>query len=115
VKINTGRGDARPRGRIQTVHLTDDTRAAGQPLEAEKSKSAVYDGAMGLFRSRAKKKREKAAAELPAEPARTAGVQAEATRREVTAEARPNPDEPGWGQVIGQQIGKAREDRASQE
>jgi hypothetical protein len=70
---------------------------------------------MGLFRSRTKKKREKGAAEFPAEPARAAGAQAEAVPREVTAEARPNPDEPGWGQAIGQQIGKAREDRASQE
>jgi hypothetical protein len=66
---------------------------------------------MGLFRSRAKKKREKAPAEVPREPAK---AQAEVARREVTAEARPNPDEPGWGQAIGQQIGKAREDRASQ-
>jgi hypothetical protein len=70
---------------------------------------------MGLFRSRAKKKREKAAGELPREPAMTAKAQAEAARREVTAEARPNPDEPGWGEAIGQQIGKAREDRGSQE
>jgi hypothetical protein len=69
---------------------------------------------MGLFR-RAKKKREKAVAELPGEPARTAKAQAEVARREVTAEARPNPDEPGWGQAIGQQIGKAREERTSQE
>jgi hypothetical protein len=70
---------------------------------------------MGLFRSRAKKKREKAAAELPREPPRTAKAQAGVARREVTAERRPNPDEPGWGQAIGQQIGQAREDRGSQE
>jgi len=70
---------------------------------------------MGLFRNRAKKKREKAAAELPVEPASTAEAHVEVGRREVTAEARPNPDEPGWGQVIGQQIGKAREDRAGQQ
>jgi hypothetical protein len=104
-----------PGTEYRTAHLTDYTGATYQPLEAEKSKSAVYDGAMGLFRSRAKKKLEKAAAELPREPARTAKAQAESVRREVTAEARPNPDEPGWGQAIGQQIGKARGDRASRE
>lgn len=70
---------------------------------------------MGLFRSRARKKREKAAAEVLKEQTGTVEVQAEVARREVTAEARPNPDQPGWGRTIGQQIGKAREDRASQE
>lgn len=70
---------------------------------------------MGLFRSRARKSREKAAAELLTEQTRTAKAPAEAPRREVTAEARPNPDQPGWGQTIGQEIGKARENRASQE
>lgn len=69
---------------------------------------------MGFFRRRAMKNREKAAAELL-----TAGgdrrVQAGAARPEVTAEARPNPDQPGWGRVIGQEIGRAREDRASQQ
>ena len=70
---------------------------------------------MGLFRSRARKNREKAAAELLKERTRTAKAQAEVARREVTAEKRPNPDQPGWGRTIGQEIGKAREDRASQE
>jgi hypothetical protein len=70
---------------------------------------------MGLFRSRARKKREKAAAELLKEQTRTVKAQREVARREVTAEARPNPDKPGWGQAIGQEIGKARGDRASQE
>jgi hypothetical protein len=65
---------------------------------------------MGLFRSRARKKREQAAAKLPEE--QTARTEpAEATRREVTAEARPNPDQPGWGRIAGQAIGKAREER----
>jgi hypothetical protein len=36
----------------------------------------------------------------------------QAARRQVTAEARPDPDKPGWGRTIGQQIGKAREDRS---
>jgi len=73
-----------------------------------------YDRGMGLFRSRASKKREKAA-KLLEEQTRAAKAQAEGGRREVTAEARPNPDQPGWGRTIGQAIGKAREDRASRE
>jgi hypothetical protein len=70
---------------------------------------------MGLFRRGAKKSREKAAAELPKEQNTTANAQTEVAPREVTAEARPNPDRPGWGESIGQQIGNAREERASQE
>jgi hypothetical protein len=70
---------------------------------------------MGFFRSRASKKREKAAAKLLEEQIRAAKAQADVARREVTAEARPNPDQPGWGRTVGQAIGKAREDRASQE
>jgi hypothetical protein len=77
--------------------------------------SAVYDRAMGLFRSRARKNREKAAAELLEEQTRTANAQQEVARREVTAERRPNPDQPGWGRTIGQDIGRAREDRAGRE
>ncbi len=69
---------------------------------------------MGLFRSRAKKNREKAA-DLLEEQTRTAKAQFEVARRQVTAEARPNPDQPGWGRTIGQEIGKAREDRPSHE
>jgi hypothetical protein len=69
---------------------------------------------MGLFRSRGKKIREKVVAELlPTEQTRAVTAQAEAASREVTAEARPNPDQPGWGRTLGQQIGKAREDRAA--
>jgi hypothetical protein len=70
---------------------------------------------MGLFRSRARKNREKVAAELLTEQTRTVESQAEIARREVTAEARPNPDRPGWGRTIGQEIGKAREDHAGQD
>jgi len=69
---------------------------------------------MGLFRRRSKKNREKAA-ELLNEKSRTTKAQPEVTPREVSAEARPNPDQPGWGENIGLQIGKARENRASQE
>jgi hypothetical protein len=88
----------------------------------EVRKPAVYDHAMGLFRSavglfhgRARKVREEAAAGLLKEQARTVEAQAGAARREVKFEARPNPDNPGWGRTVGQEIGKAREDRASQE
>jgi hypothetical protein len=70
---------------------------------------------MGLFRSRARKNREKAAAEFLMEETRTVKAPGEVARREVTAEARPNPDQPGWGLAIGQEIGKARQERASQE
>jgi hypothetical protein len=85
-------------------------------LEIHKSaRPAVYNDAMGLFRRRAKKNRGKAAAELLKEQSRTAKAQTEVAPRETTVEARPNPDQPGWGETIGQQIGKAREERASQE
>lgn len=77
-------------------------------------KSAVYDRDMGLFRSRARKIRESAAAERPQEQTTTVTAEAEAPRREVTAESRPNPDKPGWGRTIGHEISKAREDRSSQ-
>jgi len=73
----------------------------------EARKSAAYDhamslfrNAMGLFRSRAGKNREKAAAELPNEKTRTVKAQPEVVPREVKREARPNPDEPGWGRTI---------------
>jgi hypothetical protein len=70
---------------------------------------------MGLFRSWGRKNREKAAAELLKEQTRTATAPVEVARREVTAEERPNPDQPGWGRTIGQEIGRARENRPSQE
>ena len=70
---------------------------------------------MGLFRRRSKINREKAAADLPEEQSGTATAQARVAHPHVTAEERPNPDRPGWGTTIGQQIGKAREDRPSQQ
>ncbi len=70
---------------------------------------------MGLFRSRGRKNREKAADGLLDERAKTVTAEAEVARREVTAEARPDPDRPGWGRSIGLEIGKARGDRASQD
>lgn len=79
---------------------------------------------MGLFHRRGKKNREKAAAEPLKEksttdtstrPLTTAKAQTEVAPREAAGEARPDPDRPGWGEAIGQQIGKTREERASQE
>ena len=55
---------------------------------------------MGLFRSGAGKNREEAAAGLPKEQARTVKAQPQVAPREVKREARPNPDEPGWGRTI---------------
>jgi len=104
------------------------TPCAGRADESDRNKPAVYDNAMGLFRSavglfrgRARKDREEAAEPLEeaAEPleeqARTVEAPTEVVRGEVKFEARPNPDNPGWGRTVGQEIGKAREDRASQE
>jgi hypothetical protein len=70
---------------------------------------------MGLFRRKVKKNREKAAAEPLPEQSGPARAQTQVAPRAVAAEARPNPDQPGWGETIGQQIGKAREERASRE
>jgi hypothetical protein len=70
---------------------------------------------MGLFHRRAKKNRHKAAAEPPKERATTAKAQTEVAPREAASEARPDPDQPGWGEAIGQQIGNTRGERASQE
>jgi hypothetical protein len=75
----------------------------------------LFRSAVGFFRGRARKDREEAAAGLLKEQARTVTAQAEVARREVKLEARPNPDNPGWGRTVGQEIGKAPEDRAGQE
>ena len=74
----------------------------------------LFRSAVGLFRGRARKDREEAAG-LPEEQARTVKAPTEVARGEVKFEARPNPDNPGWGRTIGQEIGKAREDRTSEE
>jgi len=60
----------------------------------------LFRSAMGLFHSRAGKNHEKAAAELPTEQTRTVKAQPRVGPREVKREARPNPDEPGWGRTI---------------
>ena len=69
---------------------------------------------MGLFRSRARRQRDKAAAKLLTEQTGAGTAQGETGRREVTPEARPDPDQPGWGQIAGQAIGKARQNRQQQ-
>jgi len=70
---------------------------------------AAYDPAMGLFRSAmglfrggAGKDREKAAAELLNEQSRPVKAQPVAAPREVRREARPDPNQPGWGRAIDQ-------------
>jgi hypothetical protein len=73
----------------------------------------LFRSAVGLFRGKARKDREEAAAGLLKEQAGTVEAQAEVAHREVKFEARPNPDSPGWGRTVGQEIGKAHEDRAS--
>jgi hypothetical protein len=60
----------------------------------------LFRNAMGLFRSKAGQNREKVAVELPNEQTRTVKVQPRPAPREVQREARPNPDEPGWGRTI---------------
>ncbi|MBO0807346.1 MAG: hypothetical protein J2P32_03470 [Actinobacteria bacterium] len=55
---------------------------------------------MGLFRGGAGKDRGKAAAGLPAEQAGTVEAQPVAAPREVKREARPDPNQPGWGRAI---------------
>jgi len=70
---------------------------------------------MGLFRNRGRKNREKAAAALLTEQTSAPKAPPEVARREVNAEERPNPDQPGWGLTLGQEIGRARENRARPE
>ena len=66
---------------------------------------------MGLFRSRARKNREMAAAKLLEEQTVAETTQVEVVRKDVTPESRPYPDQPGWGRTIGQAMGQARTPR----
>jgi hypothetical protein len=76
---------------------------------------------MRLFHGKAQKNREETAAELPKlpqlpeEPSETIKAQPKAALREPKYEARPDPDKPGWGLTMGQEIFKVREDRTSHE
>jgi hypothetical protein len=58
-----------------------------------------FRSAVGLFRGRAGKDREEAAAGLPKEQARTTKAEP-VVAREVKREARPDPNKPGWGRAI---------------
>jgi hypothetical protein len=97
-----------------------------------------FRSAISLFRGGARKHRDERAAELPKEQAgavtaqpavasrevmreegaaglldqqaATVTTQVAAAGREVKREARPNPNKPGWGLSIGQEVSKARED-----
>jgi hypothetical protein len=93
------------------------SRARGNPpvqcWKARDRKAAVYDRAMGLFRRKGRKDRREAAAALLNEQTSALKAPAEVPRREVSAEERPDPDQPGWGRTIGQEIGRARENRPS--
>jgi hypothetical protein len=60
-------------------------------------------------------KREEGAAGLLDQQAATVTTKLAAAGREVKREARPNPNKPGWGLSVGQEIGKGREDDASRE
>jgi hypothetical protein len=75
----------------------------------------LFRDVMGLFRRGAGKDREEGAAELLKEQARTVKAQPLAVGREVKREERPDPNKPGWGRTIGEEIGKARGDRASRD
>jgi hypothetical protein len=75
----------------------------------------LFRSAMGLFRSKAGKDPEEAADELVKEQTRTVEAPPRAAHREAKYEARPDPDKPGWGRIVGQEMGRAREDRAGQE
>jgi len=102
-----------------------------------------FRSAIGLFRGGARKHRDEGAAELLKEQAGTAAAQPAvagqgmkreegaaglldqqaatvtaqpaAVGRELKREARPNPNKPGWGLSVGQEVGKARDDGASPE
>jgi hypothetical protein len=60
-------------------------------------------------------KREEGAAGLLDQQAATVTAQPAVAGREVKREARPNPNKPGWGLSIGQEVGKARDDGASRD
>jgi hypothetical protein len=71
----------------------------------------VYYRAMRLFRRRASKKQGKAEVQLLEQQT---SAEAAAVPQRRLAEARPDPDQPGWGRTIGQAISKAREESSSQ-
>ena len=74
-------------------------RAVREPAAYDPA-MGLFRSAMGLFHSRAGKNHEEAAVELPAEQTTMVKAQPGVGPREVKREARPNPDEPGWGRTI---------------
>jgi hypothetical protein len=66
---------------------------------------------MGLFRSWARKNQKKAAVKPSDKLPDVGATKEQIERRDLTAEARPDPDQPGWGRIVGQTISKAREGR----
>jgi hypothetical protein len=57
--------------------------------------------------------RDEGVAGLLDQQAATVTPQLAVAGREVKREARPNPNKPGWGLSIGQEVSQAREDDAS--
>ena len=74
-----------------------------------------FRSAIEFFRGGARKHRDEGAAELLDQQAATVTAQPAVAGREVKREARPNPNKPGWGLSIGQEVGKGRDDGASRE
>jgi hypothetical protein len=98
------------KSREQAAVLTEQTNTAEvQPEVARREAIAKEQAEVARQEVIAEEKVEVARREVIAEE------KVEVARREVTAEARPNPDSPGWGQTIGQEIGRARANRVSQE
>ena len=94
------RGDARKHRRERAAELLKEQAGAvtAQPAAADQ----------GMMR-------EEAAAGLLDQQAATVTTQLAAAGREVKREARPNPNKPGWGLSIGQEVGKPRKDGAGRE
>jgi len=61
-----------------------------------------------LTTAQAGTEREEPAPELPTAQAEVVKAQPVVADREVKRETRPDPNKPGWGLTIGQEIGKAR-------
>ena len=98
------------KSREQAAVLTEQTNTAEvQPEVAPREVIAEVQAEVAPREVIAEEQAEVAPPEVIAEE------QAEVGRREVAAEARPNPDSPGWGQTLGQELGRARANRVSQE
>ncbi|MGN6676519.1 MAG: hypothetical protein ACTHKL_01895 [Streptosporangiaceae bacterium] len=111
------------KSREQAAVLTEQTNTAEvQPEVARREVIAEAQPEVAAREVVAEEQADVAAREVVAEKRAEAAPpdvaveeQAEVARREVTAEARPNPDSPGWGQTLGQELGRARAHRVSQE